>query len=107
MQVYLSCGMLKKANETLIMFSKSKLHKFQPRDECILLYNILLEAYASKKDFAKVLELYDKIKTDFLIRIPQTYAHIFCALGETKLNEEQFGNYRLFKTIVYLNTNKM
>lgn len=92
MQVYLSCGLLNRANKTLMKYRKYVKNNLKC-NENIKLYNILLEAYASRRKIGKVLELYDMIKNDSLTPTSQTYAYIFDALGNGTVNKKQIGNY--------------
>lgn len=91
-QVYLSCGLLNRANKTLMKYRKSVKNNLEC-DEIIKLYNILLEAYASRRKIGKVLELYDMIKNDSLTPTSQTYGYIFDALGNETVDKKQIGNY--------------
>lgn len=87
-QVYLSCGLLNRANKTLMKYRKHVKNNLEC-NENIKLYNILLEAYASRRNIEKVLELYDMIKNDSLTPTSQTYAYIFDALGSETVNTKQ------------------
>ncbi|XP_076632454.1 mitochondrial RNA polymerase isoform X2 [Colletes latitarsis] len=89
MQVYLRCGLLKRANKTLMLYRKHMQGKLQYCDKCIELYNVVLEAYASRGNFVKVMELYKVIKMDFVKPTPQTYVFILDALGRIKMGEKQ------------------
>lgn len=92
MQVYLSCGLLNRANKTLMKYRKCVKNNLEC-NEIIKLYNILLEAYASRRKIGKVLELYDMIKNDSLTPTSQTYGYIFDALGNGTVDNKKFGNY--------------
>ncbi|XP_043592870.1 DNA-directed RNA polymerase, mitochondrial isoform X1 [Bombus pyrosoma] len=87
-QVYLSCGLLNRANKTLMKYRKYVKNNLEC-NENIKLYNILLEAYASRRKIEKVLELYDMIKNDSLTPTSQTYAYIFDVLGSETVNTKQ------------------
>ncbi|XP_060819906.1 DNA-directed RNA polymerase, mitochondrial isoform X2 [Bombus pascuorum] len=94
-EVYLKCGLLNRANKTLMKYRKyvQRQHKcnknnFKCNDN-IELYNMLLEAYASRRKVEKVLELYDMIKNDSLTPTPQTYAYIFDTLGNETVNKKR------------------
>ncbi|XP_031771738.1 DNA-directed RNA polymerase, mitochondrial [Apis florea] len=63
-------------------------------DKNIELYNMLLEAYASRRKVTKVLELYDMIKEDSLTPTPQTYVYIFDVLGKGSTSN-QIGNKKI------------
>ncbi|XP_050594187.1 DNA-directed RNA polymerase, mitochondrial isoform X1 [Bombus affinis] len=86
-QVYLSCGLLYRANQTLMKYRKYVKNNLEC-NEIIKLYNMLLEAYASRRKIGKVLELYDMIKNDSLTPTSQTYAYIFDALGNETVNKK-------------------
>lgn len=88
-QIYLNCGLLNRANNTLMKYRKKYI---QNCDKNIELYNMLLEAYASRRKVTKVLELYDMIKEDSLTPTPQTYVYIFDVLGKGSTSN-QIGNY--------------
>ncbi|XP_076228642.1 mitochondrial RNA polymerase isoform X2 [Nomia melanderi] len=81
MQVYLNCNMLHRTNRILMKYRKSRNNNLQHNKKCIELYNIILEAYASKKDIKKVLDLYTMIKNDSLIPTEQTFIYLFDAVG--------------------------
>ncbi|XP_033195619.2 mitochondrial RNA polymerase isoform X1 [Bombus vancouverensis nearcticus] len=87
-QVYLSCGLLNRANKTLMKCRKYVKNNLEC-NEIIKLYNILLEAYAFRRQIGKVLELYDMIKNDSLTPTPQTYGYIFDALGNETVDKKQ------------------
>ncbi|XP_017791564.1 PREDICTED: DNA-directed RNA polymerase, mitochondrial [Habropoda laboriosa] len=89
MQVYLRCGLLTRADHTLMKYRKSFQNKQAYCDQHIELYNVLLEAYAFKRKIGKVLELYDLIKKDSLTPTPQTYTYIFDALGRETTNNNR------------------
>ncbi|XP_026669448.1 DNA-directed RNA polymerase, mitochondrial, partial [Ceratina calcarata] len=89
MQIYLSCGLMNRANNTLMKYRKHAQNNLKSCNQVIELYNVLLEAYASKRKTTKVLELYDLIKKDSLKPTPQTYAYIFDAFGREKLGNNQ------------------
>ncbi|XP_017756458.1 PREDICTED: DNA-directed RNA polymerase, mitochondrial [Eufriesea mexicana] len=95
MEVYLNCGLLSRANNTLMKYRKYTQNTLKC-DKGIELYNILLEAYAFRRKIMKVLELYDIIKKDSLIPTPQTYAYIFDAFGRESINKKQI---ELLKTL--------
>ncbi|XP_061936376.1 DNA-directed RNA polymerase, mitochondrial isoform X2 [Apis cerana] len=78
-QIYLNCGLLNKANNLLKKYRKKYI---QNCDKNIELYNMFLEAYASRRKITKVLELYNMIKEDSLTPTPQTYVYIFDVLGK-------------------------
>ncbi|CAK9801498.1 DNA-directed RNA polymerase, mitochondrial [Anthophora quadrimaculata] len=80
MQVYLRCGLLNRANQALMKYRTRFQDKEAYYKERIEFYNILLGAYAFKRNIAKVLEIYNLIKKDLLAPNPQTYAYIFDAL---------------------------
>ncbi|CAK9811077.1 DNA-directed RNA polymerase, mitochondrial [Anthophora plagiata] len=86
MQVYLRCGLLNRANQTLMNYRKYFQDKEARYNERIELYNILLEAYAFKRKIAKVLEIYNLIKKDLSAPNPQTYAYIFDALEKETMS---------------------
>ncbi|XP_071857685.1 mitochondrial RNA polymerase isoform X2 [Bombus fervidus] len=87
-EVYLRCGLLNRANKTLMKYRKYVKNNFKC-NESIKLYNMLLEAYASRRKVEKVLELYDMIKNDSLTPTPETYAHIFDTLGNKTVDKMQ------------------
>nr|XP_012149174.1 PREDICTED: DNA-directed RNA polymerase, mitochondrial isoform X3 [Megachile rotundata]XP_012149175.1 PREDICTED: DNA-directed RNA polymerase, mitochondrial isoform X3 [Megachile rotundata] len=89
MQVYLSCGMLNRAKNTLMIYKRFVKNNMKHNDKCIELYNMLLEAYASRKNIVKVLDLYDMIKKDSLIPTTQTYVYVLSALGQEVINDER------------------
>lgn len=91
-QVYLSCGLLNRASKTLMKCRKYVKNNLEC-NEIIKLYNIVLEAYASRRKIGKVLELYDMIKNDSLTPTSQTYGYIFDALGNETVDKKQIGNY--------------
>lgn len=88
-QIYLSCGLLSRANNTLMKYRQYVQNNLKRCNQVIELYNVLLEAYASKRKRTKVLDLYDLIKKDSLKPTPQTYAYIFDAFGREKLGSNQ------------------
>ncbi|XP_076753141.1 mitochondrial RNA polymerase [Xylocopa sonorina] len=96
MVVYLNCGLLNRANNTLMKYRKYTQNSVK-HNETIELYNVLLEAYASRKKITKVLELYDIIKKDSLTPTPQTYVYILDALGRGNLESKQNA---LLKTLI-------
>lgn len=91
-QIYLNCGLLNKANNLLKKYRKKYI---QNCDKNIELYNMFLEAYASRRKVTKVLELYNMIKEDSLTPTPQTYVYIFDVLGKESASN-QIGNYIYF-----------
>lgn len=97
MQIYLYCGLLNRANNTLMKYRKKYI---QNCDKNIELYNMLLEAYASRRKITKVLEIYDMIKEDSLTPTPQTYVYIFDVLGKESANN-QIGNY-INSSLIYI-----
>ncbi|CAL7943645.1 unnamed protein product [Xylocopa violacea] len=88
MQVYLHCGLLNRANNTLMKYRRYTQNNVKC-NEVIEIYNVLLEAYASRRNMAKVLELYGIIKKDSLTPTLQTYVYIFDALGRENLKSSQ------------------
>ncbi|XP_015431251.1 PREDICTED: DNA-directed RNA polymerase, mitochondrial, partial [Dufourea novaeangliae] len=96
MEVYLSCGMVNKAYKTLLRYRKHVQNKSNKSQKMIGLYNIVLEAYASRNDVTKVLELYEMIKNDSLAPSEQTYVYLFDALGK---NQQQHNQTDLLKKL--------
>lgn len=64
----------------------------KPCNKSIDLYNILLEAYAFRRDVNKVMQLYLLIKEDCVAPTPQTYVYIFDALGRESIPKIQISN---------------
>ena len=89
MQVYLNCGLLNRAKRTLMKYRKIMENRVKPCNKCIDLYNILLEAYAFRRDVNKVMQLYLLIKEDCVAPTPQTYVYIFDALGRESIPKIQ------------------
>ncbi|XP_076381609.1 mitochondrial RNA polymerase isoform X2 [Megalopta genalis] len=83
MQVYLSCKMMNRANKTLMKYRKITQNNLKYSTKCIELYNIILEAYAFRKDLTKVLDLYTMIKNDRVVPTAQTYVYLFDAMGRS------------------------
>ncbi|XP_029040441.2 DNA-directed RNA polymerase, mitochondrial [Osmia bicornis bicornis] len=89
MQVYLSCGLLNRTHNTLMKYRKYVKNRVKHCDECVELYNIVLEAYASRRKVTKVLELYEILKKDLLIPTSQTYVYVFDVLGGDVITDKQ------------------
>ncbi|XP_043252193.1 DNA-directed RNA polymerase, mitochondrial-like [Colletes gigas] len=103
MQVYLSCGLLKRTNKTLMLYRKHMQGRLQHCDKCIELYNVVLEAYASKGNFVKVMELYKVIKMDSVKPTPQTYVFILDTLGKIKMGEKQIALLNQLRREMFIN----
>ncbi|XP_076661503.1 mitochondrial RNA polymerase [Halictus rubicundus] len=89
MQVYLSCKMVNRANKTLMRYRKVMQTNLKDSSECIELYNIVLEAYAFRKDLVKVLDLYEMIKNDSVQPTAQTYVYVFDAMERSNTKKNQ------------------
>lgn len=70
-------------------------NKVKHCDECVELYNVVLEAFASRRKVTKVLEIYEILKKDLLIPTSQTYVYVFDVLGGDTITDKQKGNYTL------------
>nr|XP_033340875.1 uncharacterized protein LOC117228901 [Megalopta genalis] len=89
MQVCLSCKMMNRANKTLMKYRKIMQNNLKYSTKCIELYNIILEAYAFRKDLTKVLDLYTMIKNDRVVPTAQTYVYLFDAMGRSNAKIKQ------------------
>ncbi|XP_076280985.1 mitochondrial RNA polymerase [Lasioglossum baleicum] len=99
MQVYLSCKMMNRVNKTLMRYRKVMLSNLKYSSECVELYNIVLEAYAFRKDLPKVLDLYEIIKNDSVQPTAQTYVYMFDAMERSNTKKNQLDS-DLFQKLI-------
>ncbi|XP_076247512.1 mitochondrial RNA polymerase isoform X2 [Calliopsis andreniformis] len=82
MQVYLHCGKLTEAEAVLLKHRNYVQNNVTNGYNYIELYNLLLEAYVSRRHLDEVLQLYTMMKEDSVTPTPQTYAYVLNALAK-------------------------
>ncbi|KAG8041705.1 hypothetical protein G9C98_007009 [Cotesia typhae] len=82
LNVCLNCNMMGRAYHT-VMYYRNKSPKNHKKVREISIYNILLQAYASRGQYPKVHDLMELIRKDQLVPNTQTYAAVY----ETKVNQ--------------------
>ncbi|XP_057342179.1 DNA-directed RNA polymerase, mitochondrial [Microplitis mediator] len=89
LNVCINCNMIGRAYHTVIYYRKSKSHSKYSNIRDLTLYNILLQAYASRGQYSKLREIVTIIKEDKLETDAKTYAAIFECFGNISPSPKQ------------------
>lgn len=95
LNVCLNCNMMGRAYHT-VMYYRNKSPKNHKKVREISIYNILLQAYASRGQYPKVHDLMELIRKDQLVPNTQTYAAVYECFGNIHVNPHKMREYCLY-----------